>query len=281
MRAAKPRRTTLAGGLEVFHLGRFGETRFIHREIFEDRVYLQHGVTLDDDAVVVDVGANIGLFSVFALRERARLRLYAFEPIPETFAALERNLALHAGEGSVVKAFGHGLSRASGTAELTFYPFVPGNSTMRPDEKETTKRLLTKELVDDGYAHAKPLWLFGLLFYPFRRPLVRAAVELLYRPKRVACSLRTLSEVIDDEGIERVDLLKIDVEGAELDVLRGIREAHWPRIRQVVMEVHDTDGRLAAITELLCARGFRCVTAQDEMMRKAEAYNLYATRPGA
>jgi hypothetical protein len=31
----------------------------------------------------------------------------------------------------------------------------------------------------------------------------------------------------------------VDVERAELAVLRGIRPEHWRRIRQVVMEVHD------------------------------------------
>ena len=44
-------------------------------------------------------------------------------------------------------------------------------------------------------------------------------------PSRTRCA---------DESIERVDLLKIDVEKAELDVLAGIEPADWPRIRQVV-----------------------------------------------
>ena len=39
--------------------------------------------------------------------------------------------------------------------------------------------------------------------------------------------------------IPRIDLLKIDVEGAELSVLRGVRREHWPRVRAVVAEVHD------------------------------------------
>jgi hypothetical protein len=37
-------------------------------------------------------------------------------------------------------------------------------------------------------------------------------------------------------------LLKVDVERAELDVLRGVREEHWPLVRQVAMEVHDGGG---------------------------------------
>ena len=48
------------------------------------------------------------------------------------------------------------------------------------------------------------------------------------------CALCTLSEVMAQQCLERVDLLKIDVEGAELDVLRGVQPADWPRIQQVL-----------------------------------------------
>lgn len=47
------------------------------------------------------------------------------------------------------------------------------------------------------------------------------------------CALCTLSQVLAQQRLQRVDLLKIDVEGAELDVLRGVQPADWPRIQQV------------------------------------------------
>jgi FkbM family methyltransferase len=51
------------------------------------------------------------------------------------------------------------------------------------------------------------------------------------------CALCTLSEVLAQQHLAHVDLLKIDVEGAELDVLRGVLPADWPRIRQVPASV--------------------------------------------
>ena len=82
------------------------------------------------------------------------------------------------------------------------------------------------------------------------------------------------------QGLERVDLLKIDVERAELDVLRGVRREDWPRIRQVVLEVHDVHGQLARVQRLLqVTAGFRhCVTEQDAQLAGSTLYNVYCWR---
>ena len=39
---------------------------FLYREIFEQRTYVQHGITITEGSTVMDCGANIGLFSIFA-----------------------------------------------------------------------------------------------------------------------------------------------------------------------------------------------------------------------
>lgn len=66
----------------------------------------------------------------------------------------------------------------------------------------------------------------------------------------------TLDAECDRRGIPTVDLLKIDTEGAELEVLRGARDT-LSRARAVVLEYHsDTLGD--ACQELLEAQGFHC-----------------------
>lgn len=88
-------------------------------------------------------------------------------------------------------------------------------------------------------------------------------------PEVVSC-LR-LDEYLINQGIERVDLLKLDVEGSELAVLEGLG-SQIDRVGAIVGEVH---GRLvdeAAFYGLLRDRGFRIVarwpshTAPDEHM---------------
>ena len=79
----------------------------------------------------------------------------------------------------------------------------------------------------------------------------------------LTCELRTLSSMLQELNIDRVHLLKIDVERAELEVLEGIDEADWPAIDQIVAEVHDENGRLAEVTSLLVRQGFEVTVEQD------------------
>ena len=82
-------------------------------------------------------------------------------------------------------------------------------------------------------------------------------------------------------SLREIALLKLDVEGAELDALRGLGDADWSRVRQVVVEAHDGgEGRVAALEALLRARGFevRCVPSRHA---PATDWMLYARRSPA
>jgi acyl carrier protein len=124
--------------------------------------------------------------------------------------------------------------------------------------------------------------------------LIEHADEILagrFEGQTYQSQLQTLSDVIRAERIERIDLLKIDVQRAELDVLRGIADADWSKIQQVVMEAHDathattqdathaaSDGPIRQISALLESKGFNVVAEQDETLRGTDRYNVYASR---
>jgi acyl carrier protein len=80
--------------------------------------------------------------------------------------------------------------------------------------------------------------------------------------------------------VKRIDLLKVDVEKSEMDVLAGLESEDWAGIMQVVVEVHDLDGRLAQITSLLESHGFTLEVEQDGSLADSTLYNVYAVRPG-
>nr|QEO74659.1 condensation domain-containing protein [uncultured bacterium] len=252
---------TLPNGLEVAHLNR-NETEVIYQEIFEEQTYLKHGVTLGDGACVFDVGANIGLFTLYVHQRCRGARVYAFEPSPVTFDKLEANASLY---GLDVKLFDCGLSDEAKQSPFTFYPLMSSMSGVYADaaaDEELTRAALT------GQGEA----------------LARHGGELLegrFAAETFMCRFRTLSDVMREHGVERIDLLKIDVERSELDVLAGIADEDWRKIEQIVVEVQDEDGRLERITSLLGARGFELVVEQDEWLRHTQLFNVYARRPAA
>ncbi len=101
--------------------------------------------------------------------------------------------------------------------------------------------------------------------------------RLVYEDVNV--QLETLSAVIEREGLEQIDLLKVDVERSELEVLAGIKEEHWPSIGQILMEVHDREGRLTDTCALLQAHGFTVAVERDPLLKGARLCNVHATRP--
>ncbi len=265
----------LPNGLSVAHENP-NETAYLYDEIFARRCYMRHGIALPPDACILDVGANIGMFTLFAHQECARPRLYAFEPVPAIFDNLRLNCDWY---GLGAKLFPFGLSDQEKTERFLYYPrysMMSGQSRYASpaSEVEVVKRFL-KNQRQRGEAEAGEL--------------LAGADELLagrFDGREVEAPLRRLSAVLRDEGIGRVDLLKIDVQRAEMDVLRGIDDTDWSRIDQVVLEAHGdpVDGggeRIAQIRALLERHGFAVQVEQDELLAGTDRYNLYAVHPRA
>ncbi|MEF3112296.1 amino acid adenylation domain-containing protein [Streptomyces chrestomyceticus] len=251
------------------------ETRYLYDEIFLQRTYLRGGVTLRENAVVVDVGANIGMFSLFVHQLCPSASLYAFEPLAPVYEHLRTNTGRF---GVRAKTFPYGLGAADGELSFTYYPgysMMSGVSAYSDadSEVEVIKRYLANErgqgLEDSGR-------------------LLDRADELLadrFRGEELRARVRRFSDLADEEHLTRVDLLKIDVQRAELDVLRGIDARHWGLVQQVVMEVHDgtgsaTEGRLGEIVALLEERGFTVTAEQDSLLEGTDRHSLYAVRAG-
>jgi amino acid adenylation domain-containing protein/FkbM family methyltransferase len=254
-------RYELPNGMLISHQNK-GETDFVYEEIFARAGYMQHGIKLSADACVMDVGANIGLFSLYVLAQAPAASIYAFEPIPPVYENLRINTTLSGGN---VRLFNCGVSNAAGSASFAWYKhnsLISGRYANVAEEKAVIKAFLKNQ---QGGAEVSEEALEKLL-----------EERLEYEEYR--CSLRTLSEVIAEEGIERIDLLKIDVQKSELEVLEGIKEEDWGKIRQLVVEVHDIEGRLSRIKELLESHGFVQAVEQEQLLEATNQYTVYARR---
>jgi amino acid adenylation domain-containing protein/non-ribosomal peptide synthase protein (TIGR01720 family)/FkbM family methyltransferase len=258
----------LPNGMVVVHQNKY-ETNFVYHEIFEAQSYLKHGITIREGDCIFDVGANIGLFTLLIGQICNGVAVYAFEPIPAVFEALRINTTLYS---SNVKLFNCGLSTEVGIGTFTYYPYVSIFSGRFADTGE--ERAVVKSfLVNHQRSNDPSVTLSEDDLDPMLND--RLTGECLQ------CSLTTISEVIRQNGVQHIDLLKIDVEKSEFDVLAGIEESDWGKIRQVVVEVHDMDGRLERISAMLRRQGYDLVVEQDVLLQSTGLYNIYAIRPSA
>lgn len=232
--------------------GQFSEVSFIYKEVFEDRTYLRHGIKLSDSSRIVDAGANVGIFTTFVKQQFPGAQVLALEPIPPIYEALQRNLEAHGIQG--VDARRMAVGQRNEQVHFTFYPAIPGNSTRYPEQKKVGQELTVGHIG-------------------------QAEVDRVMTGVEVEAQVDRLSTVLGDWAPgEQIDLLKIDVEGAELDVMQGLDDEDWLRVQQTVIEVQDLDGRLDAITELLDGKGFSVIVERAEMPEEYRYYMVYATR---
>lgn len=224
-------------------LVKFGATQYycyspkeaycIHREIFENGWY--DITSLPVNPFVIDAGANVGLFSVFVKQRYPLARIMAFEPAPLSFDALSRNAKSE--QLQDVQIFNVCLSSEDSIATLTYLPNPLVNSTLPPKEQQ---KFYEESITKHGT---------GTSDSPF------------VTPYEVDIQLRRLSSFLDrQEGLNAIDLLKVSVEGVELDVLRGIDDVHWQLVSNVVVEMWEESGDLGTIEDLLQRKGFAIKT---------------------
>jgi amino acid adenylation domain-containing protein/FkbM family methyltransferase len=259
-------RYKLPNNMAVAHLNK-NETDYIYKEIFELQAYFRHGITIGPDDVVFDVGANIGLFSLFVKQVSERASIFAFEPNPEVFRLLRANAALYMPDA---RLFNFGLGARETIAPFTYFPRFSLFSGMHADVAAETKVVTQFMLNQDGGSRSTA-------------GLIEQADEMLserFASKRMDINIRPLSDTIDELGIDRIDLLKINAEKSEAEVLAGIREEHWKMIRQIVMEI-DLESNREVVRSVLDLHGFEMEIVQDELLRGTELCYLYAIRRGS
>jgi FkbH-like protein/FkbM family methyltransferase len=260
-------RCRLPNHQEIVHIHSY-ETETLYREIFSERSYLKEGITLHEGDCVIDVGANIGLFSLFVQQQIKDATIYAFEPCPSVFSVLQANLRSYC---PTAKAFCCALSDRLATAPFTFYR----NSTVfssryaDPVQDKATLKAIVRNILESTNLAA------GTALEPLSDELICERLD----GETLMCEFQTLSSVIRNEGIDRIDLLKIDAEKSELDILRGIEDEHWDLIAQIVVEVHDSRGVLVEeIMSLLRAHNFDVVQRQEKGLEHAGLYKVFAVR---
>jgi FkbM family methyltransferase len=171
----------------------------------------------------VDVGANVGTYSV-RLSSHFR-RVYAFEPNPNVLPVLRKRIEDKSKRNITI--FPMALSDSNGQSE--FFLDAHEGFTGSADTLMPVFKYNPGQGIGIGPAHT-------------------------YIGKQ---SVMVPTATYDSKIRETADLVKIDVEGAEFNVLEGAREAfEQGRIRRIMVELHDRDAE-DNLYRILAGYGFK------------------------
>jgi FkbM family methyltransferase len=221
-------------------------------------VLVNHGEYEDDELTtllalaqgcrnILDIGANIGWYSLHLAQivQPQGGVVYAFEPIPTTYGALEHNITLNPALQAHVQTYALALGENSGTVEFYIPAFQGSVAASR-----------------------------SALFPEDENQVVQG-------------EMTTLDAFVRKHDVQNIDMLKCDVEGAELFVIKGglaTIQAHRPLIMLEMLRkwAKKFDYHPDAIINLLGEHGYTCWYAEDDrfhplatMGEDVEAVNFF------
>jgi FkbM family methyltransferase len=180
-------------GINVACRGGSRDWDVIH-ELFFAQSYggaLNYLSTVSKSAIVLDLGGNIGLFSLLAAKSNQLATIHVFEPGPPNLRLLEMNRQGNPSLGERIHVHPEAVTGETRSAKWFFDRSNPGGSS-----------------------------LFGQ---------GNSGVDVQIR------SFPEVMEALPDP----ISLVKIDIEGAEYDILRKTPSEIWERIPAISLELHD------------------------------------------
>jgi len=201
-------------------------TRWRAESLFEkEPATLKWMGALGQDAILADIGANVGMYSIWAAKVGGA-RVWAFEPEAQNFALLNRNILLN-GLGERVRAYCVALSDRAGYSELHLSGTDAGGS---------------------NHAYGEAL--------DFKLEAMQAALVQ-------GCAGATLDELVGAGVLPQPSHIKIDVDGFEHKVLRGMEQTlRDAQVRSLIVELNPAIAEHVEIIAFLKSLGFGLDPAQ-------------------
>lgn len=194
-------------------------------DIFVEHCYEPPSVTWSQVSTIVDVGANVGIASLWFASRAPKARIVSIEPSKTAWSSLSENIRRN-GASTRITAVNGAVGDRSGVGQFRDDP--------------------------SGSVFAR---------------LESAGED--------SVPITTLAQLLDDYGIEDLDVLKLDCEGAEYDILLSAEPAILRRVQHIVGEYHDVEGRNPKeLSDRLSQAGF----AVEMTPQKKGVGMLYAER---
>ncbi|KGO82835.1 FkbM family methyltransferase [Flavobacterium cauense R2A-7] len=200
------------------------EELFILNEVFVQNDY---NFLTNEKVVVVDIGANIGTSCLFFSKMENVQKIYAFEPVPDTFMQATLNLELNKEISKVAQLNNFGLGKNNRDEVFLFDRNVKGNTGVR-----------------------------GAMSTSFKSENV---VETNVVIKNAADQINAV--IADNPDCKTV--VKMDCEGGEYEIFESLSESGViAKIDYLMMEWHDKGAEV--LEEVLRKNGFICFSQRLE-----------------
>lgn len=159
----------------------YRKLNFSHDQSRDPAFEVQRELIKNSQPVIFDVGARYGQISETYKKWFPDSQVFAFEPFPESYRELEKVYLRLKG----IQTFNLAISDKEGEVTLYANKFSAANSTLESDDTNTIIDTLTEN----------------------QSVLEVAAIDL--------------DTFTVKEGIDKIDILKMDIQGGELKALRG------------------------------------------------------------
>jgi FkbM family methyltransferase len=200
----------------------------------------RHYPVCSSDRLIVDVGANIGLFTMYAARQAPEAQIISIEPFPETGQRL-RSLVETNRLTERVTILNCAVSGSSGTAAMD------AASAEIPSQYKRINSATTRVL----------------------NPKHRGEAAVRQAESGVSVRTETLQQVIESVKATRADLLKMNIHGSEYEVLMSTPLAALQSFRRIAVQYHQLPAEACVgkdqLFEHLARAGFQLISDEDTM----------------
>lgn len=199
-------------------------------EFFVDKMYRTiEPIVANTKNIILDIGAHIGCFSVYARKLNSVSPIIAIEPEPNNFELLKENLKLNHCKDVTVKQMALiksnvMLSEVASNATKSKHLIEEKDPSTSPpaggSAQDDEIKIVTLYLNKDSHNHST--------FYETKNSILVTAINL--------------EELIRKNKLEKIGILKIDIEGEEFSVIKNIKPDTWNLIENIILEYHDFRG---------------------------------------
>ena len=169
----------------------------------DEMIFKREFAKIKSGYVVLDVGSEYGFYAIMAGQlVGSEGKVLAIEAHPETYKLCVMNIKLHGLFDRIIP-----ICKAAGrsTGKLKLYETISpgGSSIVRQSAPSLNKNR------------------FSMMIEFLKSDAFLRVIRKRFAPVKYIVEMDTLDRIANEYGLERIDLIKIDVEGAELDVLEG------------------------------------------------------------